>query len=340
LCFGSSKFRQAVFNDISTQDSLWNKIESNCSREILCLTERLKEFQLNWNFLNPKTSVKEELEKDVRNSSKSKKEHLKKVVDAKNSGIALSPNSGSIMARRRVGAFEEAATTAFSYLMEEDANIPDDIPVAAENSLKVPDVLLPREKVKSLELSFLGKEIKPTIPGSREFLDAFSKLIEKFPFGNIFLAETILVESEIIFKDEQVAIWAIESFYITNLVLTKMIVSCAKEDKYGQVHNSIPQVLEALTELHTQIELWIKLKQCSSQPVTVELFPRESLPPILKQFTKPFSNWKVLPIPLKTLEIIENSVYQIIGTFYTSLDRFVFDEKYSEKIQKFVDFAI
>lgn len=119
-----------------------------------------------------------------------------------------------------------------------------------------------------------------------------------------------------------------------------MIVSSAKEDKFGQIHSSIPKALYALTDLHSQIELWIKLKQSSSQPITVEFFNRETLPPMLKKFTRPYSNWKVLPLPLKMLEIVENSIYQIIVTFYTSLDRFVFDERYAEKIQKFVDFAI
>jgi hypothetical protein len=100
----------------------------------------------------------------------------------------------------------------------------------------------------------------------------------------------------------------------------------------------VPSVLETLLELHTEIETWIKKKQASYKPLELKLLHEETCPPILKPFVSK-SDSHIVSLPYTMLQIVEQTIYQVIGTFYTSMDRYQFDSRFVEKLQRFMDFA-
>jgi hypothetical protein len=128
----------------------------------------------------------------------------------------------------------------------------------------------------------------------------------------------------------------VQVIYI-NLVLGTLFRS-TKQDKYALVSQMVPQVLETLLELHSSIETWIKKKQSSFKPLDLKLLHPETCPPILRPFVTE-SNTHVVSLPYKMLQVTEQTIYQIIGTFYTNLDRYQFEARYVEKLQRFTDFA-
>jgi hypothetical protein len=119
-----------------------------------------------------------------------------------------------------------------------------------------------------------------------------------------------------------------------------MIRHSGTDDRYAQAFSSIQSILTSMLRCHTAIEEWIRSKRLTTKPVTLNLFEEEQLPPILKFLAKPHCNWQVLPLPFMFLQTLEASIYSICTTFYSNLDRLAFEEKYAEKLQKFVDFSI
>jgi hypothetical protein len=114
-------------------------------------------------------------------------------------------------------------------------------------------------------------------------------------------------------------------------------LSSITQDKYAQLSQKIPLVVTALLDLHSGIETWIKAKQSSSKPLFLHLFHEETCPPILKPFlSKHDAN--PITVPYSLLVVVERTIYQIIGTFYNSMDRYRFDAAYVTKLQQFMDF--
>ncbi|KAI8895936.1 hypothetical protein BC833DRAFT_599464 [Globomyces pollinis-pini] len=253
----------------------------------------------------------------------------------------------SILMRPKKTPVVEAVDKVMSYLVEPDVTtaippIQFSTARAAETNTAVPDILLPKSnegKINNLSLS----QNNHSIPKTGELLDQLATffsnitipefsmfgfiLWKKQDIGKKWFPESIVTESEILFDNNQVSIWACRG-------LLKFVVQSTTEDRYAQVYQSVPDILQTLVRLHTAIENWIKLKQISTQPIG-------SLSDLTRihHSRNLFSDLHILPLPYNLLLVVENCIYQIIGTYYSNLPRMKFDAKYTEQIQKFVDFS-
>ncbi|KAI8909640.1 hypothetical protein EDD86DRAFT_247002 [Gorgonomyces haynaldii] len=87
---------------------------------------------------------------------------------------------------------------------------------------------------------------------------------------------------------------------VREITLTKLVISSAKEDKFGSVHEQVPQVLEILVKLYVQIE-----KYCHDKSIQ----GADKHPVVLFQSKE---HWIIPKEPRALLQQLEISIYQQI----------------------------
>ncbi|KAJ3271303.1 hypothetical protein HDV01_006899 [Terramyces sp. JEL0728] len=212
---------------------------------------------------------------------------------------------------------------AMKYLVEQEPEF-DQLPVqlaAPAEGPTVPSVFLPEKQTEQVQTNTIKKQQK-----SPEFLDAISDIVNMLPLGKHITADTIERETKLVFKDLQLLTWSTQA-------LIKLCNS-VEQDKYAQVHQSIPKILKSLLNLHTLTEKFIHSKKKSAKPVTNDI-DLDFLPP--KLFKRKKTGWCVIYESSCAIRLLENSIYQIVGNFYQDIGRMEIDEDVIDKLELFMD---
>lgn len=240
-------------------------------------------------------------------SKPTKVKHIKKQVVRKVSppstpspvfikNSAVSPTqSGSIYTRKPKTPLQKATSKAFSLLSEKEEapDLPDFENRVPYSKSAIPSILISKSNSASLEL---GTFLSHTIPQhNSEFRLVFVELINFIPYGCRILSRTPLRQVIFNFRNVPLLVMLMNSISILIIVLSKLVVSAAKEDLYGQVHLDIPNILDRLLNMHAAISNYI-------------------------QATKSNLNHAVVPsLPLQLLHSIDTCVYSITTKYYHQL---------------------
>ncbi|KAL2919399.1 Nuclear pore complex subunit [Polyrhizophydium stewartii] len=170
-----------------------------------------------------------------------------------------------------------------------------------------------------------AQTIPAKIPGTREFVDALALQVERLPFGQFLLGETVLRRTACIMRDLPVHVWSIEA-------LSGLVVASAHEDKYGMVHRDVPAVLSTLVALLVAIEKYLAHSHTNlaGRPMPVSAAWRRQ--------TAKSAAW-IVPEELHVCVLtLQNAIYRITTTYYSHLSRFEFEQECASRLQAFADF--
>ncbi|KAJ3315843.1 hypothetical protein HDV04_000050 [Boothiomyces sp. JEL0838] len=297
-CFNNKVYRDMIFNDINSTETNWQKVVNRC----LSLVDDLS--------LNIELDLKE----------KKPEKALPKIVEKK-----------ELIEQR--GIYKRKNTLvqdAMKYLVEQEPEL-EQLPVqlaAPAEGPTVPSVFLPEKKDEEVPKAVVKKQQK-----SPDFLDAVSDMVNILPLGKHITADTIERETKLMFKDLQLLTWSTQGFSSLISALIKLCNS-VDQDKYAQVHQSIPKILKSLLHLHTMTEKYIQSKKKSTKPVTNDI-DLDFLPPALVKRKK--TGWCVIHQSACAIRLLENSIYQIIRNFYQDIGRMEIDDEVVDKLELFMD---
>jgi hypothetical protein len=201
-----------VFEDINSTSTSWRTITDACLQRIDQLSTTL-ENEVKASKREKESVIPLQVLDDERNAAKYSKNFNLKV---KSKNIKLSPTKHeNVLLQRKKGTLEKAASLFFEEEKENKTElvIPPLLTKETNPPTVVPSILLPKgTEFVSKPNQEAKVEIAPTIlPGSKDFILAASALVQKIPFGKVFLDDTIKRESEIRMKDHQLLIWSCKS---------------------------------------------------------------------------------------------------------------------------------
>ncbi|KAI8927679.1 nucleoporin protein Ndc1-Nup [Entophlyctis helioformis] len=163
------------------------------------------------------------------------------------------------------------------------------------------------------------------VPGSREFLTALARQMERWSLGAYFLDETVLRRASCLMKDLQLHLWTIDA-------LTGLAVAASSEDKYGIVHRDVPAVLHTLVRSLLGLEHFLSASHRDSMNRPL---------PVLSAWHRQSSKSAAWVVPEDMgvcIAALQGSIYRVTTTYYGHLTRFSFADDVAARLQPFLDF--
>ena len=208
-CNYDSHFRKQIYEDIDSNITAWNLVKISCLQNIDKLSQSL-DHDISHSKLEKNRIIPTEILNDERNSYKYTKTLAKKMDQQKSSKLSVSTaKTGSILLNRKKGVFD----TAMSFIVEDEMKMKTaSLPLHEEEEpCIVPSIFLSKSKNIKHQPTELKKATPSKIPGFREFIKAGCQIIDKLPYGTLFLDDTLKRRSEILFQDQQLIFWSLES---------------------------------------------------------------------------------------------------------------------------------
>ncbi|KAI8911390.1 nucleoporin protein Ndc1-Nup [Powellomyces hirtus] len=170
--------------------------------------------------------------------------------------------------------------------------------------------------------------VKPPQPekkiyGSKgeQTLEAIREWVDQWTWGRWLVGESLARQTQWIFKDIQVQIWAIEA--ITCLVTSAALH--ADEDKFGQVSQDLTTVIQSLLRCQMAIEQRIR-----TPPISPDMDP--SMVKVLA------ASQVVSREAWAALQVLQNAMYRIVRAWYIPLAHVRLNPEYAHVFQRYLDF--
>ncbi|KAJ3168200.1 Nucleoporin NDC1 [Geranomyces variabilis] len=173
----------------------------------------------------------------------------------------------------------------------------------------------PRQKKQVAEApKFYGSKGEQT-------MEVICARVNSFSWGRWLAGETLSRQTQFLFRDMQIQMWAIEG--ITSLVTSAALHP--EEDKFGQVSQDLATVIECLLRCQAAVELRIR-----TPPLSPDVDPR---------FFKALASSQVVPRQAwAVLQLLQNSLYRIARAWYVPLGKVPLKPKYADMFQRYLDF--